>query len=68
MEKGYISEDLIFGSINVDAPLDMPQLSREEIKGLRRTFALYARMPKRYWPKIKKAEKFDGDGIEYLRS
>jgi radical SAM superfamily enzyme YgiQ (UPF0313 family) len=37
VEKGYISEDLIFGSINVDVPLDMPQLSRKEIKGLRRT-------------------------------
>ncbi len=62
VEKGYISEDLIFGSINVDVPLDMPQLSKDEIRGLRRTFAMYARMPKRYWPKIKKAEKCDGEG------
>lgn len=62
VEKGYISDDFIFGSINVDVPLDMPQLSREEIKGLRRTFALYARMPKEFWPLIKKAEKFDEEG------
>jgi len=62
VEKGYISEDLIFGSINVDAPLNMPQLSKDEIKGLRRTFALYARMPKEYWPKIKRAEKYDEEG------
>ena len=62
VKKGYISEDLIFGSINVDAPLDMPQLSRKEIKGLRRTFALYARMPKEFWPKIKGAEKYDEEG------
>jgi len=62
VEKGYIDNDFIFGSINVDAPLNMPQLSREEIKSLRRVFALYARMPKKYWPRIKQAEKFDDEG------
>ena len=62
VEKGYISEDFNPGSLNVDAPLDMPQLSREEIKGLRRTFTLYARMPKKYWSKIKRAEKYDEEG------
>lgn len=62
LEKDYISDDLIFGSINVDVPLNMPQLSKEEIKGLRRTFALYARMPEKYWPKIKRAEKSDEEG------
>jgi len=62
VEKGYVSEDFIFGSINVDVPLNMPQLSREEIRGLRRVFTLYARMPKEHWPQIKKAEKFDQEG------
>ncbi len=62
VERGYISEDFNPGSLNVDAPLDMPQLSQGEIKGLRRTFSLYARMPKEYWPKIKRAEKFDEEG------
>jgi len=62
VERGYISEDFNPGSLNVDASLDMPQLSREEIKGLRRTFALYTKMPKESWPKIKKAEKFDDEG------
>ncbi|HHT9112404.1 MAG TPA: B12-binding domain-containing radical SAM protein [Candidatus Wunengus sp. YC65] len=62
VEREYISADFNPGSINVDASLTMPQLSREEIKGLRRTFALYARMPKEYWPKIQIAEKFDEEG------
>ncbi len=62
VEKGYISEDFTPGSLNVDASLDMPQLSREEIKGLKRTFSMYARMPKEYWDQIKKAEKFDKNG------
>lgn len=62
VERGYITEDFNPGSLNVDASLDMPQLSREEVNGLKRTFALYAKMPKKYWPKIKKAEKFDEEG------
>jgi len=62
LEKGYITNEFNPGSLNVDAPLDMPQLSREEIGGLRKTFALYARMPKKYWPKIKIAEKADKEG------
>ncbi len=62
VERGYISPDFNSGSLNVDVSLDMPQLSKKEIKGLRRTFALYARMPKKYWSKIKRAEKFDGEG------
>lgn len=62
VERGYISETFNPGLLNVDVPLDLPQLSREEIKGLRRTFPLYARMSKKLWPKIKKAEKFDEEG------
>jgi len=62
VERGYISADSFFGSLNVDVPLDMPQLSGEEISGLRRTFALYAKMPKEYWHKIKRAERFDEMG------
>jgi anaerobic magnesium-protoporphyrin IX monomethyl ester cyclase len=62
VERGYITEDFNPGSLNVDASLDMPQLSREEVKGLRRTFALYAKMPKEDWPKIRRAEKFDDEG------
>jgi len=62
IEKGLITEDFIFGSINVDAPLDMPQLSRDAIQGLRRTFVLYVRLPKKYWPDIQRAEKPDKEG------
>ncbi len=62
VEKGFIQEDFHPGSLNVDVSLDMPQLSREEIKGLKRTFSLYARMPKKYWAQIERAEKFDEEG------
>ena len=62
LERGYITNEFNPGSLNVDIPLDMPQLSRKEIGGLRRTFALYARMPREYWPKIERAEKSDEEG------
>lgn len=62
VEKDYITEDFTPGSINVDVSLDMPQLSKDEIRGLQRTFAMYARMPREYWDKIRRAEKFDEEG------
>lgn len=62
VKKGYINMSDIVGCLTIDTPLDMPQLSKKEIEGLRKTFALYARMPKKYWPEIKKAEKNDDEG------
>jgi len=62
VQREYIDNGSTCGSLNVDAPLDMPQLSREDIQGLKRTFSLYARMPKEYWTKIKRAEKNDTEG------
>ncbi len=66
VERGYIAEDFILGSINTEAPLNMPQLSRDEIQGIRRTFVLYIKLDKKYWPLIKKAEKFDAEGDQAL--
>lgn len=56
LKEGIISDSKVVGSLTIDAGSDMPQLSRDEIEGLRKTFALYARLPKKYWPKIKVAE------------
>jgi radical SAM superfamily enzyme YgiQ (UPF0313 family) len=67
IEKGYLSED----STEIDNPignsvLDMPQLPREEIEGLLRTFVLYVKMPKSYFPKIKMAEQLTEEGDKTL--
>jgi len=62
VKKGYICPDFTPGSINVEVSLNMPQLPKDVIRGLHRTFAMYARMPKKYWPKIERAEKFDEQG------
>lgn len=62
VEKGWVNKESVFGCLTIDSPLDMPQLSAEEIRGLRKTFALYAKLPREYWPRIKRAEIDDDEG------
>ena len=63
LEKGYIKDDgkIPFSYLS-ESILTMPSLSKEEIRGLERTVALYIKLPKSYWPDIKIAEKFDERG------
>ena len=67
VNKGWVDPEHVFGCMTIDTPLDMPQLSRQEIKGLRKVFALYCRMPKEYWPKIERAEKDDEEGLRMFK-
>lgn len=62
LEKGYIKPDTLAGCLTKETSLNMPQLHREEILGLMKTFSLYARLPRKYWDKIKLAEKSDEAG------
>lgn len=62
IKKGYIPKTEIGGDYRQDFVLKMPQITKEEILGLQRTFALYVKMPKERWPEIKRAEKFDDEG------
>ncbi|MFC1685684.1 B12-binding domain-containing radical SAM protein [Nanoarchaeota archaeon] len=64
VKKGYIPREGYAGDYRSDAGLDMPQLNREQVKGLQRTFPLYVRFQKEMWPKIELAEKFDQKGNE----
>ncbi|MCP4377412.1 MAG: radical SAM protein, partial [bacterium] len=57
--QGLISPSQTVHNLTMDAGLDMPQFPRKEIDGLRKTFALYARLPEKHWPKIKVAEGCD---------
>lgn len=59
LRKGLISEGRTIKNLTIDAGLDMPNLSKKEIEGLRKTFALYARLSEEYWPKIRIAEGTD---------
>jgi len=62
VEKGYIPGDYVAGDNHVDFGLKMPHISGDEVVGLQRTFALYARLPKEYYDKIRIAERFDERG------
>ena len=65
VEKGYIKDDeLGYGTMMTSTFLDLPTFPKEEIEGLRRTFSMYVRMPKKFWPDITRAEKSDKEGNE----
>lgn len=62
INKGYISKD-DFSADSVKASiLTMPSLSKDEIRGLLRTFSLYVKFYKSDYELIKRAERFDEEG------
>jgi len=61
LQKGYINEDTKTHSIT-HPTLDMPQLSKESVLGLLRTFPLYVKMQKDRYDEIKIAEQFTIEG------
>ena len=63
IEKGYVNEDVdIPISFFNESMLTMPSLSKNEIKMLEKTLALYIFLPKEYWSDIKIAEQDDEEG------
>ena len=62
VNKDYISEDYLAEDVHFSSGLTMPQITKEEIGGLQRTFALYTKLPEGYYDDIKVAEKFDEEG------
>jgi radical SAM superfamily enzyme YgiQ (UPF0313 family) len=70
IEKGYyLSPDIMSreeGTPIGESVLNMPQISKDELNGLLRTFVLYVKMPESYYPKIKKAEQLNKEGDAVL--
>ena len=63
-KKKYLDKGTL-GHIYVkDSLLNMPSISKEEIRGLMKTFVLYARLPRSYWKDIKIAESETKKGIK----
>jgi len=62
IEKGYLSKEDKVHQLLDSVRLRMDSIGYEELKGLQRTFSLYARLPRSEWKKIKIAEKFDEEG------
>ena len=60
-EKGYVEKGQIVKMYYTDSMLRMPPpyLSKKEISGLLKTFVLYVKLPKKYWPDIEKCETED---------
>jgi len=67
IEAGFISKDMDAGDYRSDYLLDMPQLSKDELKGLHKTFLLYVHFPKNLWPLIKYCEKQDEFGNKLFK-
>jgi len=62
LENGYLDKDAKVHQLLDSAELKKGPLTYQELKGLQRTFPLYAKMPKEAWDKIRIAEKFDEEG------
>lgn len=52
---GFLKTSSVYSKFKTD--LDSPFLSRSEINGLVRTFLLYTKLPKRFFPVLKKCER-----------
>lgn len=69
VEKGYIKENTLVSCITKNTVINMPPpyLSPGEIRGLVRTFNLYARFPLKRFQEIAVAERFDKEGNKMFR-
>ena len=62
IDKGYLDKNDRVHQLLDGVPLKMDSISYQELKGLQRTFPLYAKMPVDMFGQIKIAEEFDGEG------
>ncbi|MBI2626198.1 MAG: radical SAM protein [Candidatus Nealsonbacteria bacterium] len=62
IQKGYLDPEIMTTHTTASSLLDMPQLSKEAINGLMRTFTMYVGFPKKWREHIEKAEKFTPEG------
>lgn len=63
--KGYLHPDAICpasGFEDTILKMPLPYLSGDQIKALRRVFAMYVKFPKERWPEIAKAEALTPEG------
>jgi anaerobic magnesium-protoporphyrin IX monomethyl ester cyclase len=62
LRQGYIDDDTRVEHNMKDTVMNMPQYSREEIRGVVRTFTMYMRFPESEFPRIALAERMDDQG------
>ena len=57
LAEGYVDDEIHQVDYSVTSKLHMPQFPLEEIEGLKRTFVMYVKMKRDYFPEIEKAER-----------
>ena len=60
--KNYLDKEKLASIYETDSLLNMPTISKKEIGGLVKTFLLYARLPRKLWDEIRKAEEPTEEG------
>lgn len=68
-QKGLLTSEFCSKghTLNDESSLKFPKEYKEELKGLMKTFNLYIRLPEKYYPQIKIAEKSDKEGEAMLQ-
>jgi anaerobic magnesium-protoporphyrin IX monomethyl ester cyclase len=61
-DKGFISPNAICPANSDDTLMTMPNYSRDQMKGLRRTFSMYVKFPEDRWSDIELAEQLTPRG------
>jgi len=67
LEKGYLNNATEVHQLVDGAKLNMDSITYEELKGLQRTFPLYAKMSEDEFDQIRIAERFDEEGNGMFR-
>lgn len=69
IEKGFFTPEKIIDSsgVRMDPVLDLPQISKQALKGLQRTFLFYLRFPEKYFDTIREAEDISVSGDQMFK-
>jgi len=62
VDQGYLDPDTICPANSGATVMDMPDFTSDQLKGLRRTFAMYVKFPKSRWKEIQIAEQLTPEG------
>ncbi len=62
VDQGYLDTDTICPANSGATVMDMPDFTSDQLKGLRRTFAMYVKFPKARWKEIQIAEQLTPEG------
>lgn len=62
VEKGYMDRDAPIHQLLDSTEMRNQPLTYQDLKGLQRTFPLYAKFPQSEWDRIRRSETFDEEG------